>query len=272
MVPSASSSRTTAPPSAGRDVRSFESIRSTSSSSSAATEMRFNTTEHLIRDIEALRVHLGVDRWLVSGGSWGSTLALAYAQRYPSRASEIVLNSVTTSRRAEAKWLYNDLAHLFPDAWEQFRGHVPEANGDGVIAAYADRMEDPDPTVRLETARAWCAWEDAVLSLEPQTEVSPLSSMPIRDMLAFVRICTHYLRHGAWLEEGAVIRDAPRLGGIPGVLIHGRRDITCPVETAWTLARAWPGAELVVVEDAGHLRSDSKRAALLRALDEFAHR
>src|SRR5260370_20198871 len=139
MVPSASSSRTTAPPSAGRDVRSFESIRSTSSSSSAATEMRFNTTEHLIRDIEALRVHLGVDRWLVSGGSWGSTLALAYAQRYPSRASELVLNSVTTSRRAAAKGLYTDLAHLFPDAWEQFRRHGPDANAAGVIAANAGR-------------------------------------------------------------------------------------------------------------------------------------
>ena len=154
--------------------------------SAPATEMRLNTTEHLIRDIEALRVHLGIDRWLVSGGSWGSTLALAYAQRHPSRVSEIVLNTVTTSRRAEAKWLYNDLAHLFPEAWERFRGHVPEADGDGVIAAYADRMEDPDPTVRLATARAWCAWEDAVLSLEPQADVGPFGSMPIRDMLAFV--------------------------------------------------------------------------------------
>jgi proline iminopeptidase len=235
--------------------------------------MRFNTTAHLIRDLEALRVHLGVDRWLVSGGSWGSTLALAYAQRYPSRVSEIVLNAVTTSRRAEARWLYHELAHFFPEAWERFRGHVPEAACAGdVIAACADRMEDPDLTVRLMTARAWCAWEDAGLSLEPQPEVSPVGSMPTNDLLAFVRICTHYLRHGAWLEEGTLIRDAPRLAGIPGVLIHGRRDLTCPVDTAWALARAWPGAELVVLNDAGHLRSDSKRAALLRTLDEFARR
>lgn len=247
--------------------------RSAPHASAPTTDMRFNTTEHLIGDIEALRGHLGVDRWLVSGGSWGSTLALAYAQQYPSRVSEIVLNTVTTSRRAEAKWLYNDLARFFPDAWQHFRGHVPEAERDGdVIAAYADRMEDADLTVRLATARAWCAWEDAVLTLEPHAEVSPFGSMPINDMLAFVRICTHFLRHGAWIEEGALIRDAHRLAAIPGVLIHGRRDMTCPLDTAWELARAWPGAKLVVLEDSGHLRSDSKRAALLGALDEFAGR
>ncbi len=247
--------------------------RSTPPASSLATEMEFNTTEHLIRDMEALRVHLGIDQWLVSGGSWGSTLALAYAQRHPSRVSEIVLSGVTTSRRIEAQWLYGGVARFFPEAWKQFRDHVPEAHGDGdVIAAYGHRMEHPDLRVRLEAARAWCAWEDAVLSLEPNTEARPFGSMPPEDMLAFVRICTHYLRHVAWLEEGALIRDAGRLGAIPGILIHGRRDMSCPVDTAWALARAWPGVELVILEDAGHLRSDSKRAALLSALDRFAGR
>jgi proline iminopeptidase len=247
--------------------------RSTPHASAPTTEMRFNTTEHLIGDIEALRVRLGVERWLVSGGSWGSTLALAYAQRFPSRVSEIVLNTVTTSRRSEARWLYGELARFFPEAWERFRGHVRPSHHDGdVIAAYADRMEDPDPAVRLAAARAWCAWEDAVLSLEPQAAASLFGGMPASDMLAFVRICTHYLRHGAWLEEGALIREARRLAGIPGVLIHGRRDLTCPVDTAWALAQAWPGAELVVLDDAGHLGSDSKRAALRRALDELARR
>jgi pimeloyl-ACP methyl ester carboxylesterase len=147
----------------------------------------------------------------------------------------------------------------------------PGCEGD-VIEAYADRMEDPDSARRLEAARAWCAWEDSVLSLEPQAGRSGWSDAPTDDMLAFVRICTHYLRHGEWLEEGALIRDAGRLAGTAGVLIHGRRDMSCPVETAWELASAWPGAKLVVLDDSGHLRSDSKRAALLQALDEFAQR
>jgi len=245
--------------------------RSIPHASAPATEMAFNTTEHLIADMEALRAHLRIDRWLLAGGSWGSTLALAYAQRHPSRVSEIVLNAVTTSRRAEAEWLYGGVARFFPEAWEQFRGHVPEADRDeDLIAAYARRTEHPDPTVRLAAAHAWCAWEDAVLSLEPNAHESSYRQLPTEDIVAFVRICTHYLRHGAWLEEGALIRDAARLAGIPGVLIHGRRDMSCPIDTAWALARAWPGAELVDLADAGHLRSDSKRAALLGALDRFA--
>ena len=244
--------------------------RSTPHASDLATEMRFNTTEHLISDMEALRAHLGVERWLLAGGSWGSTLALAYALRFPARVSEIVLNGVTTSRRSEASWLYGGVARFFPEAWGRFRGHVPEGRDDDVVAAYADRMDDPDPDVRLAAARAWCAWEDAVLSLEPRDAGSLLANLPPADMLAFVRICAHYVRHDAWLEEGALIREARRLAGIPGVLIHGRRDLSCPVETACALAAAWPGAELVIVEDAGHLATPSKRAALLDALDAFA--
>jgi proline iminopeptidase len=123
--------------------------------------------------------------------------------------------------------------------------------------------------VRLAAARAWCRWEDAVLSLEPNAAAG-YADLPERDLLAFVRICTHYLRHHAWLEEGALIRDAHRLRGIPGVLIHGRRDMSCPADTAWELAAAWPDAELVLLDDAGHGRSDSKRRALLRTLDRFA--
>jgi proline iminopeptidase len=235
--------------------------------------MEFNTTEHLIRDMEALRQHLGVDRWLISGGSWGSTLALAYAERFPSRVSEIVLNAVMTSRRSESQWLYGGVSRFFPEAWERFRGHVPEADSEeSIISAYARRLDDPDLPVRLAAARAWCDWEDAVLSLEPHAQASSFGSLPTEDMLAFVRICTHYLRHGGWLEEEALIRGATGLAGIPGVLIHGRRDMSCPVDTAWALARAWPGSELIVLEDAGHLRSDSRRAALVGALDRFARR
>jgi len=245
--------------------------RSKPHASSPTTGMACNSTHHLVADMEALRVHLGIDRWLLAGGSWGCTLALAYAQRFPSRVTEIVLNSVMTSRRVEAQWLYGGVARFFPEAWSRFRGHVPEADRDGdVIAAYARRMEDVDLNVRFAAARAWCAWEAAVLSLEQRTDESSYNNMSTDDMLAFVRICTHYLHHHAWLEEGALIRGARLLAGIPGVLIHGRRDMSCPVDTAFDLARAWPGSELVVLDDSGHLGSDSKRTALLRALDRFA--
>ena len=245
---------------------------STPHASDPSTEMRLNTTDHLVADMEALREHLGVDRWLVVGGSWGATLAVAYAERHPSRVSELVLHTVTTGRRSEAEWLYGGLARIFPEAAERFRSHVPEAQAGDVIAAYARRMEHADESVRLLAARAWCDWEEAALSLEPTPTAGLYTTLSTEETLAFARICTHYLHHGAWLEEGALIRDAGRLSEIPGVLIHGRRDLTCPVETAVLLARAWPGSKLIILDDAGHLGSDSKRRALLDALDGFAQR
>jgi proline iminopeptidase len=244
--------------------------RSTPHASDPATEMRFNTTDHLVADMEVLREHLGVDRWLVCGGSWGSALAVAYAERHPSRISEVVLNTVTTARRSEAAWLYGGLGRIFPEAAERFRGQVAEAGQSDVIEAYTRRMEHPDESVRLLAARAWCEWEDAALSLEPGPTRGPFAALSPMEMLALVRICTHYLRHGAWLAEGALLENAGGLKGIPGVLIHGRRDLTCPVDTAYLLARAWPGARLIVLDDAGHLGSDSKRRALLDVLDGFA--
>lgn len=244
--------------------------RSTPHASDPATDMTVNTTEHLIADLEALRRHLRIERWLVYGGSWGATLALAYSQRHPSRVTEIVLQSVTTSSRAEAEWLYGGASRFFPEAWERFRGHVPEAEATArdVVAAYARRMEEPDVECRLAAARAWCAWEDAVLSLE--SRATPFAQLQEPELLAFVRICAHYVHHDAWLEEGALVRDAGRLVGIPGVIIHGRRDLSCPIATAHALAQAWSGAELIALDDAGHLRSESSRLALLRTLDRFA--
>lgn len=245
--------------------------RSMPHASDPATDMAVNTTEHLCADMEVLRAHLGIERWLVVGGSWGTTLALAYAQRHASRVTEMVLSDITTSRRVEAAWLYGGVARFFPEAWARFRGQVLDADIEGdVIAAYACRMEHPDRAVRLAAARAWCAWEDTVLSLESHVELHTHGGQDDESMLAFVRICAHYLHHAAWLEEGALIRDAGRLAGIPGVLIHGRRDMSCPIDTAWALCRAWPGADLIAVEDAGHLRSDAKRRALLGALEKFA--
>jgi proline iminopeptidase len=247
--------------------------RSTPHASEPGTDMRHNTTEHLLADMERLREHLGVDRWLLCGGSWGSTLILAYAQRYPHRVSEIVISAVTTSRPHEIDWLYQGVARFFPAQWQRFRAGVPEADRDGnLVAAYARLMEDPDPLVRARAAADWAAWEDAVVSLEPNARADFYSDQPSADLLAFVRICAHYFAHYAWLEDGILLREAGRLAGIPGVLIHGRLDLSSPLDTAWELARAWPDAHLVTVHDAGHQASDTTRRALLDALDRFARR
>ncbi len=243
--------------------------RSVPHASDPATDLSRNTTVHLVADMERLREHLGIDRWLLSGGSWGSTLALAYAERYPHRVTEIVISAVTTSRRSEIDWLYRGAARFFPGEWERFRAGAGTEPGDAdLLAAYGRLLEDPDSLIRNRAAADWLAWENAVLSLEPGARQDPAGGGP--DTLAFARLCAHYYSHGAWLEEGALIRDAGRLAGIPGVLIHGRLDLSCPLDTAWELARAWPGAELHAPADSGHRGSDTKRRLLLGALDRFA--
>jgi proline iminopeptidase len=245
--------------------------RSTPHASDPTTDMSRNTTEHLIADMERLREHLGIERWLLSGSSWGSTLTLAYAERYPHHSSEIVISGVTTTSRSEIDWLYRGVARFFPEEWERFRAGVPEPERDGdLVAAYARLMEETDSQVRLRAATDWCAWEDAVVSLEPNGRRNAYSDRPAESLLAFVRIAAHYFSHGAWLEEGALLRGAVRLTGIPGVLIHGRLDLSGPLETAWALARAWPKAELVVINDSGHTGSDTMSARKRNALDTFA--
>jgi proline iminopeptidase len=182
-----------------------------------------------------------------------------------------VICCVTTTRSSEIDWLYQGVARFFPKEWERFRAAVPEADRDGdLVAAYARLMEDPDPLVRAHAANAWCAWEDAVISLEPGGKPNIFRDRPPAALLVFVRICTHYFAHGAWLEEGALLRDAGRLAGILGVLIHGRLDLSGPLDTAWELARAWPDAELVALRDSGHQGSDTMRERTLSALDKFA--
>ncbi|MFD7864567.1 prolyl aminopeptidase [Streptomyces sp. NPDC059783] len=247
--------------------------RSTPHASDPAADLRFNTTDRLIADMERLRTHLGVDRWLLYGGSWGSTLILAYAERHPERVSEIVIPAVTTSRRSEIDWLYRGAGRFFPEALDRFRAGVPEAAGETtpeVLAAYAARTESPDPEVRARATADWCAWEDTVLSMEAHSGPPPYSGRPGPARQALVRICARYFSHGAWLEEGQLIRDAGRLAGIPGVLIHGRLDMGGPLSTAWELAKAWPDAELTVIEDAGHLGGAATSRAILAALDRFA--
>ncbi|MCZ4096750.1 prolyl aminopeptidase [Streptomyces sp. H39-C1] len=247
--------------------------RSTPHASDPAADMDVNTTEHRMADMEQLREHLGVERWLLFGSSWGSTLSLAYAERYPERVSEIVLVAVTSTRRTEIDWLYRGVGRFFPEAWERFRDGVPTADRDGdLVGAYARLMNNPDLNVRTKAALDWCAWEDAVLSAEPNGAPTPYSDRPPLAMLAFVRICAHYFAHGAWLEEGQLIRDAGRLADIPGVLIHGRLDMSGPLDTAWELSRAWPGSELIVIDDSGHKGSATMSAALYETFERFAPR
>ena len=244
--------------------------RSRPHASDPAVDLSTNTTHHLIADMERLREHLGVQRWLLVGGSWGSTLILAYAQRYPERVTAIVIPSVTTTRRSETDWLYRGAGRFFPEAWDRFRAGVPEQDRDGdLVAAYARLVEDPDPTVRDKAITEWLTWEDAVISAEPNGERGAYSDRPDDAAVAFVRICAHYFANGAWLEEGELLANAHRLAGIPGALVHGRLDMGCTVDTAYELAKAWPDATLDVIEDAGHTGSPAFATAFGIAIDRF---
>ncbi|MER7514072.1 prolyl aminopeptidase [Streptomyces lavendulae] len=241
--------------------------------SDPAVSLDHNTTEHLIADMERLREHLGIERWLLYGGSWGSTLILAYAERYPERVSEIVIAGVTTTRPEETDWLYHGVGRLLPGPWEAFRDALPEADrGGNLVAAYNRLINSTDEAVRIKAARDWCAWEDAVIAHEALGTPGAYSGKPDDALMAFVRICAHYFANDAWLDDGQLLRDAGRLAGIPAVLIHGRLDLASPLNTAWELARAWPDAELKVLDDSGHTGSPAMRNAILEATERFGRR
>ena len=230
-----------------------------------------NTTWDLVADIERLRALMGVERWLVFGGSWGSTLALAYAQTHPQRVSELVLRGIFLLRRWELLWYYQHGASLlFPDKWEGFLAPIPAEEQDDLIAAYRRRLTDPDPAVQLKAARAWSLWEGETITLLPNEGYS----RQFGDdgfARAFARIENHYFVHGAWLDEGQLLRDVGRLRDIPAVIVQGRYDIATPPASAWDLHRAWPEAEFLLVEGAGHAFSEPGiQAALLAATNRFA--
>jgi proline iminopeptidase len=243
--------------------------RSTPSASGPDVDLSKNTTQHLLDDIERLRVHLGIDSWLVWGGSWGVTLALAYAQAQPDRVTELVLVAITNGARGEADWITRDMGRVFPREWERFRDGVPANERDGDLsAAYNRLLHHPDPAVRAQAAKDWCDWEDTHVSLMP--DAAPYRSIADPDdQLAFARVVTHYWSSGCFLADGQLLRDAGRLHGIPGVLIHGRYDISGPLDTAWALHQAWPASELVVLEDAGH-SGRGMAEAIITATDKFA--
>ncbi|WP_213578093.1 prolyl aminopeptidase [Rhodococcus sp. USK13] len=234
-------------------------------------DLSVNTTDRLLADIEMLRDHLDVERWQVFGGSWGSTLALAYAQKHPHRVTELVLRGIFLLRRSEIDWYYNGgAAHLFPELWEQFLAPVPEQERDGdLVEAYHRLLHANDVEIATRAAIAWSAWEGATSSLLPKPERIAESSEP-RFALAFARIENHYFHHRGFLEEGQLLRDAARLEGIPGVIVQGRYDVVCPATSAWALHRAWPGSQLDIVGDAGHSALEPGIVdRLVRATDRF---
>lgn len=245
--------------------------RSTPHASDPNTDLSVNTTAHLVADMEHLREHLGVERWLLFGGSWGSTLSLAYAEQHPERVSELVLIAVTTGRHSEIDWLYHGVGRFFPEAWERFRDAVPEnQRGEDLPTAYARLMNDPDLAVRTRAAQDWCAWEDAVLSTETYGSGTPYSDRIGAERLAFVRICTHYFSHSVFLPDDLLFEHAGALAGIPGVMLHGRADMGGPAINAWQLSKLWPSTELTVFGGAGHKGDAAMSAALLAAFERFA--
>jgi len=246
--------------------------RSTPHASEPDIDLTSNTTQNLIADMELLRQHLDVDRWLVFGGSWGSTLALAYAETHPDRVAEMILWGVTTGRRAEADWLFRGgVSMLFPEQWERLCAAVPAAERDGdIVEAYSRMLHHPDSEVRRRAALAWCTWESATPEWPPTTGLAERYADP-DFALAFARLVTHYIRHDLFLEDEVLLRNAHVLADIPGILVNGRFDLQAPIANAWELNRVWLRAELVIVEDAGHAGDDPELTQeLIRATDRFA--
>ena len=230
-----------------------------------------NTTWHLVADIERLRAMIGADKWLVFGGSWGSTLALAYAEAHPDRVSELVLRGVYTLTKAELAWYYQfGVSEMYPDRWEQFVAPIPEAERSNMMAAYHRRLTEEDREIQLECARAWSQWEGATISLLPDPDRTA-NFGEAEFALAFARIENHFFMNAGWLEEGQLIRDAYKLKDIPGVIVHGRYDMPCPLRYAWDLAKAWPRAEFHIIEGAGHAFTEPGILdQLIQATDRFA--
>ncbi len=230
-----------------------------------------NTTWHLVADIERLRELAGVDKWMVYGGSWGSTLSLAYAQTHPERVSELILRGIFTFRQRELDWLYvQGASEIFPDKWEEFLAPIPEEERGDLVAAYHRRLTGDDEAEKLIAAKAWSKWEAETVTLLPNRHVIE-SFVDDEFAIPIARIENHYMINKGWLEEGQLIANAHKLRDIPGVIVQGRYDCCTPPVTAWDLHKAWPEAKLVIVPDGGHLFNEpGVLDGLIRATDAFA--
>jgi proline iminopeptidase len=233
-----------------------------------------NTTWHLVEDMERLRLHLDIAGWQLFGGSWGSTLALAYAETYPERVTSLVLRGIFLLRGSELAWFYQDgCSALFPEAWDAFERVIPPAERGDMIGAYYKRLTDLDPRVHGPAAEAWSAWEGTTLSLiEDPMRVRAFTNPGYA--LAFARIECHYFVNGGFFKkDGALLSEAHRLADIPGVIVHGRYDVVTPVRSAWDLKKAWPSVELRIVPDAGHAMTEPGIIhELVRATSHFRDR
>jgi proline iminopeptidase len=230
-----------------------------------------NTTWHLVADIERLREMVGVEQWQVFGGSWGSTLALAYAETHPERVSELVLRGIYLLTKAEMDWYYQfGVSEMFPEKYDAFIALIPEAERGDLVTAYRKRLTGNDREEQLRCAKAWSVWEGETITLLPEPSTSD-QFHEAEFALAFARIENHYFVHAGWFEDGQLLRDAYKLKDIPGTIVHGRYDMPCPMRHAWELHKAWPKADFHPIEGAGHAYSEPGILdRLIRATDKYA--
>ena len=241
--------------------------------SSPHASLEGNTTQALVADMERIRGHLGIERWLLFGGSWGSTLSLVYAETHPERVLGLILRGIFMCRAHEIAWFYQQGAsRLFPEYWQAYLAPIPAAERDDLVNAFYRRLTGDNEMERMAAAKAWSLWEGKTSTLRPSEAVVEHFGNPYT-ALSLARIECHYFVNDSFLEPEQILRDAGRLKGIPGIIVHGRYDVVCPVENAWQLQRAWPDAELKIIPDAGHSASEPGTVdALVQATIDFAER
>ncbi len=232
-----------------------------------------NTTWDLVADMERIREHLGIDKWVLFGGSWGSTLSLAYAQTHPERVHALILRGIFLCRPQEIQWFYQaGASRLFPDYWEDYLAPIPAEERDDLVAAFYRRLTGSDQIAQMHAAKAWSIWEGRTATLRPNNHVVERFAEPQR-ALSIARIECHYFINNAFLEEDQLLRDMHRIAHIPGVIVHGRYDVVCPLDNAWALHQAWPNSELNIIRDAGHAAAEAGITdALVRATGQIARR
>lgn len=230
-----------------------------------------NTTWDLVADMERIREHLGIEQWVLFGGSWGSTLALAYAQTHPERVRALILRGIFLCRPQDFHWFYQEGAsQLFPDFWQDYLAPIPPEERGDLMQAYHRRLTGTDEIAKMHAAKAWSAWEGRTATLRPNPDVVERFH---EHALSIARIECHYFVNDAFLESGQLLRDMPRIAHLPGVIVHGRYDVVCPLDNAWELHRAWSNSELLIIRDAGHSAGEPGIVdALVRATDTLAKR